>query len=109
MNKIQFAVSAKTARLIGRENITDVDGAMVELIKNSYDADATCVFVLFNIPFPTIPQTISYELFDMMFGRASGKDILNYYKDSGACLCKNPDLNKEDEKNFRNCYSPKIP
>lgn len=98
MNKIQFAVSAKTARLIGRENITDVDGAMVELIKNSYDADATCVFVLFNIPFPTIPQTISYELFDMIFGKTSGKDILHFYKDSGACLCKNPDLSKEDEK-----------
>ncbi len=98
MNKIQFAVSAKTARLIGRENITDVDGAMIELIKNSYDADATCVFVLFNIPFPTIPRTISYELFEMIFGRASGKDVLNFYTDSGTCLCKNPDLSKEDEK-----------
>lgn len=98
MNEIQFAVSAKTARLIGRENITDVDGAMIELIKNSYDADATCVFVLFNIPFPTIPQTISYELFEKIFGRASDKDILNFYKDSGTCLCKKPDLSKEDEK-----------
>ena len=35
MEKIQFAVSAKTARLIGRENISDVDGAVVELIKNA--------------------------------------------------------------------------
>ena len=57
MEKIQFAVSAKTARLIGRENIADVDGAVVELIKNAYDADATCVFVQFNIPFPTVPRT----------------------------------------------------
>lgn len=28
-----FQVSAKTARLIGRENISDVDGAIVELVK----------------------------------------------------------------------------
>lgn len=28
MEQIQFAVSAKTARLIGRENISDVDGAI---------------------------------------------------------------------------------
>lgn len=33
MGKVQFEVSAKTARLIGRENISDVDGAIVELIK----------------------------------------------------------------------------
>lgn len=61
MGKVQFEVSAKTARLIGRENISDVDGAIVELIKNSYDADATCVFVLFNMPFPVVPKTITYE------------------------------------------------
>ena len=57
MEKIQFAVSAKTARLIGRENISGVDGAVIELIKNSYDADATCVFVQFNVPFPAVPKT----------------------------------------------------
>ena len=33
MGKVQFAVSAKTARLIGRENISDVDGAIIELRK----------------------------------------------------------------------------
>ena len=62
MEKIQFAVSAKTARLIGRENISGVDGAVIELIKNAYDADATCVFVQFNIPFPAVPQSISFTL-----------------------------------------------
>lgn len=68
MGKVQFEVSAKTARLIGRENISDVDGAIVELIKNSYDADATCVFVLFNMPFPAVPKTITYETVNNVFG-----------------------------------------
>lgn len=45
MSKIEFKVSAKAARLIGRENISDSTGALLELIKNSYDADADCVFV----------------------------------------------------------------
>ena len=47
--KVSFEVSAKAARLIGRENIADVDGALVELIKNAYDADATCVYVGFFV------------------------------------------------------------
>ena len=62
MSKVQFAVSAKTARLIGRENISDVDGAIIELIKNSYDADAKCVFVKMDVPFPSVPKIISYTL-----------------------------------------------
>lgn len=33
MKSMVFQVSAKTARLIGRENISDVDGAIVELVK----------------------------------------------------------------------------
>ena len=44
MDKIPFNVDANTARLIGRENVSKLDGAIIELIKNAYDADATfCV------------------------------------------------------------------
>lgn len=63
MQQIEFQVSAKTARLIGRENIADVDGALIELIKNSYDADATCVYVDFFMPFPDIPDRAPIEAF----------------------------------------------
>lgn len=55
MQQVEFQVGAKAARLIGRENIADVDGALIELIKNSYDADASCVYVEFRMPFPDIP------------------------------------------------------
>lgn len=56
--QIGFSVGAKAARLIGRENITDVDGALVELIKNAYDADASCVWVNFSMPFPDVPDCV---------------------------------------------------
>lgn len=101
MEKIQFAVSAKTARLIGRENISDVDGAVIELIKNSYDADATCVFVQFNIPFPAVPKTVSFELAAEVFGENNLDVLLHYYTNSGKCLVKRNDLSllEEDELN----------
>ncbi|MBY0479711.1 MAG: ATP-binding protein [Chitinophagaceae bacterium] len=44
--KIPFKVSARTAKLIGLENFTNEEGAIVELVKNTYDADAkNCVLV----------------------------------------------------------------
>lgn len=44
MSKIPFNVDAYTARLIGRENVSKLNGAVIELVKNTYDADASiCV------------------------------------------------------------------
>lgn len=44
MSKVAFNVDAYTARLIGRENVSKLEGAIIELIKNTYDADASiCV------------------------------------------------------------------
>ncbi len=44
--KIPFAISARTAHLIGMENFANAEGAIVELVKNAYDADADiCVVV----------------------------------------------------------------
>ena len=39
--KLNFNVNAYTAKLIGRENISNLEGAILELVKNTYDADAT--------------------------------------------------------------------
>lgn len=48
MAKIPFNVDAYTARLIGRENVSKLEGAIVELVKNSYDADATCCVLYYD-------------------------------------------------------------
>lgn len=44
---IGFDVDAYTARLIGRENVSKLEGAVLELVKNAYDADANtvCLFI----------------------------------------------------------------
>ena len=98
MSKVQFAVSAKTARLIGRENISDVDGAIIELIKNSYDADATCVHVTLNIPFPSVPRKINYELCNLIFDSNEMAYLLCFYNNVNTHLEKRQDLSTEQEK-----------
>lgn len=48
MKKIPFTVSARTAKLIGRENVANADGAVIELVKNCYDADSKIAMVYVN-------------------------------------------------------------
>ncbi|MCL2228424.1 MAG: ATP-binding protein [Firmicutes bacterium] len=48
IEKIPFNVDAKTARLIGRENVSKIEGALIELIKNAYDADASKCILYFE-------------------------------------------------------------
>lgn len=43
---IQFNVDAYTAKLIGRENVSKLEGAVLEIVKNAYDADAK-IFCLY--------------------------------------------------------------
>ncbi|SMN01281.1 putative two-component system sensor histidine kinase, putative heat shock protein [uncultured Candidatus Thioglobus sp.] len=48
MAKIPFKVSARTARLIGRESIASSKGAIIELVKNGYDADSPLSLIYFH-------------------------------------------------------------
>ena len=41
VREIEFDVDAYTARLIGRENVSKLEGAVLEVVKNAYDADAS--------------------------------------------------------------------
>lgn len=56
---IPFNVSAYTAKLIGRENVSKLEGAVLEIVKNAYDADAkvfcfyysqshNCIYIIDN-------------------------------------------------------------
>jgi hypothetical protein len=49
INKIPFKVSARTAKLIGIENFSTEEGAIIELVKNTYDADAKNCILIFDI------------------------------------------------------------
>lgn len=48
MAKIHFNVDAYTAKLIGRENVSKLDGAILELVKNTYDADASICLIYYE-------------------------------------------------------------
>ncbi|WP_286727944.1 MULTISPECIES: sensor histidine kinase [Sphingobacterium] len=48
MGEISFKVSARTAQLIGQQNFSTAEGAVVELVKNCYDADAKNAILVFN-------------------------------------------------------------
>lgn len=47
--EVPFTISARTAKLIGMENFANAEGAIVELVKNSYDADAEICVVVADI------------------------------------------------------------
>ncbi|TAN01565.1 MAG: GHKL domain-containing protein [Chitinophagaceae bacterium] len=47
--KIPFKVSARTAKLIGLENFSTEEGAIIELVKNTYDADANNCILIFDL------------------------------------------------------------
>ena len=77
MSKIPFTVSARTARLIGRENVANAEGAIIELVKNSYDADAKICILLFAEKYNKIPIRLSLEEFDSLTKKQ--EDIKHYY------------------------------
>lgn len=91
MESMIFQVSAKTARLIGRENISDVDGAVIELVKNGYDADAECVFVKYHIPFDFVPEKLTLSEVKEYF--AGYENLIDsYYKASNGSYVLNQDV-----------------
>lgn len=50
MEKMKYNISARTTILIGRESVSRADGAIIELIKNTYDADADFCYIAFDVP-----------------------------------------------------------
>lgn len=49
MEKMKYNISARTTILIGREGVSRADGAIIELVKNTYDADADFCYIGFDI------------------------------------------------------------
>lgn len=96
MNNIQevpFRVSARTARLIGRENVATAESAISELVKNSYDADASFCIVRISPIYKGVPETISKEEFDRLVDW--GLNPENNYDLSGATANLRPCLADE--------------
>ena len=75
--RLRFKVSARTARLIGRENVSTAEAAVSELIKNTYDADATVCLVCFLPRYRFLPNQMNIEEF--IFLRNKLQQIEDFY------------------------------
>lgn len=79
--KIPFKVSARTARLIGRENIATSKGAIIELVKNGYDADSKLCVVFFDNFYSTVHNEISLDHYSHLIKEGVPQDLMeNIYE-----------------------------
>lgn len=80
---ISFKVSARTARLIGRENVATSKGAIIELVKNGYDADSKFSFVFIDNHDATYHEEISATDHNLYIKKGIPETLLDevYYHD----------------------------
>lgn len=84
--KIPFKVSARTARLIGRENVASAKGAIIELVKNGYDADSECGLVYIDNRYSVFSDKISKEFFSELISIGIDSSLLNHvYEEEDDC------------------------
>ena len=75
--KIFFKVSARTARLIGRENVATSKGAIIELVKNGYDADSQFSLVFIDNHNATYHEEISVSDYSLYVERGIPNTLLD--------------------------------
>lgn len=94
--KIPFKVSARTARLIGRENVASSKGAIIELVKNGYDADSQWVIVVIDNSHSVYKTTISPKEFAYLIAHGIEEHTLHeiYNLDNGLYI-ERPNINKK--------------
>ena len=102
MEELEFRVSSKAARLIGRENIAAVDGAIIELVKNAYDADAECVYIKYNMPFPNIPKETSISYLNQFLNEEEIRKVLKFYYEKNTKLLRKDNLKEDEEDELKN-------
>ena len=76
MAEISFNVSARAARLIGRENIATSKGAIIELVKNGYDADSKVSIVYFDNRLSTFLNEINESHFNELIDKGIEESLL---------------------------------
>jgi signal transduction histidine kinase len=76
-NRIPFKVSARTARLIGRENIANSKGAIIELVKNGYDADSKICIVYFDNKYSTLLNEIDEAHFKELINKGIEESLIS--------------------------------
>lgn len=76
MPKIPFTVSARAARLIGRENISTSKGAIIELVKNAYDADSKLCLLYFDNKYSQLSVDLSLTEVEYLISKSISENII---------------------------------
>lgn len=104
--KIPFKVSARTARLIGRENIATSKGAIIELVKNAYDADSSVAIVFFDNKYSTFLSEISEDHFETLLKKGIDKKLLDIiYKFEEEYYILNSNIDEDKLLTFKKAIS----
>lgn len=89
MGKMKYRISSRATILLGRESVSKVDGAVIELVKNTYDADASLCYLCFDVE--------NDRIYIIDNGIGMTEDIVeNYWMMIGT------DNKKEDYKSYKN-------
>ena len=97
MKPLTFKVSAKTARLFGRENASNAEAAISELIKNTYDADATTCLVCILPKYQSPPTTLSAEEHQYLHGKSKQIELHYKLEDNGSASLRGADPGSKEE------------
>ena len=106
--RIPFKVSARTARLIGRENVATSKGAIIELIKNCYDADSRFSIVLIDNRYGVYHDKLSKSDYEHLVATGVSQELLDsiyeekesgYYEKAGVDIDMIGRLKEQLKKN----------
>lgn len=106
--RIPFKVSARTARLIGRENVATAKGAIIELVKNGYDADSRFSIILIDNLYGVYHNHLNVNDYDHLLKNGITPSLLEsiylktengYYERTDVNIEKIGILKKELQKN----------
>lgn len=104
---IPFRVSARTARLIGRENVATSKGAIIELVKNAYDADSKVCIVYFDNKYSSFLNEIDEDHFNGLLNLGVSEEQLNivYNRNDEGDYIIDTELDEENKIVFKNIIS----
>ncbi len=112
IDKIPFKVSARTARLIGRENVATAKGAIIELVKNGYDADSPFCIVFIDNKYGVYHSMLTKEDYEHLLSLGIDTTLLGsiyqardgaYYENTNVDILK-IGLLKEVLRSYTNIY-----
>ncbi len=102
MAKIPFKVSARTARLIGRENIATSKGAIIELVKNCSDADSKIAIIFFDNKYSEIPTHLTSEEYgDLKTNGVLNKFLAEFYSTVNQEYVLKAEIDSEKKLEFK--------